>query len=391
MAGYRVRLLSTIGGVLLLGVLALAAWRSVLLARADAAFRTGTPEGVARAAELAPADTDYLAFAALQAEYAGQDPAPLLTRMAEISPVSSAPRIRLGLAAELRGDPAEAERWLLDAYRVDHQFETRWTLANFYLRQNREDDFWTWMRSALEMSYGDRRPAFGLCWRMSADPAMIAERAIPDRPEVLAAYVSYLLESGRANAAAPVALRLAAADGSTYRDLLNATVDALIDAGRTDEAVELWQATGNAAPAGITNPDFVQPPVEHGFGWRLSRPDGVTHLDLDAPPGHRIRFRGDQPEQCELLRQVVAGLRPGAAYELRWQARTQGIQAPSGIEWRIAGASAMVEPSEDGAEGTLRFTAPADSAVLALTYGRPSGEVRIEGSLDLRGVVLEMQ
>jgi hypothetical protein len=371
-----------IAGVALLGGLAAAGWRSVTLARADAAFRQGTPEGTARALELAPTNTEYLSLASLQTEYAGGDPRPLLERIASLNPTAAAPRIQLGLAAEVRGDAAEAERWLLEAWRVDRQFETRWTLANFYLRQGRAEDFWTWMRSALEMSYGDRRPAFDLCWRMSSDAGEIAGRAIPGRAEVLAAYVSYLLDTGRAASAGPVALRLARAGQPGYRPLLYAAVDGLIEARRGSEAVELWRALGHAAPSGVTNPDFAAPLVEHGFDWRTVRLQGVTHLDLDAPAGHRIRLSGAQPESAELLRQTVGGLRPGQVYRLRWEARTEQLRPRGGLQWRIAGAAADVQ------SGELTFTAPAEIAILTLYYTRPPGEVRAEGWLDLRGVRL---
>src|SRR4051812_5006157 len=105
---YKSRIL---GAILLIPLLAAAGW-SMQLARADWEFRKQTPEGVARAMELAPKNTAYLAIAALQTEYAGGDPQPLLMRIARLNPTASAPLIRLGLAAELRGENAEAERLL---------------------------------------------------------------------------------------------------------------------------------------------------------------------------------------------------------------------------------------------------------------------------------------
>ena len=161
--------------------LAVAAWWSIRLARADAAFRQRTLAQVARAIELEPENGEYLATLALQTEYAGQDSTPLWEEIARLNPRASAPRIRLGLAAELRGDPNQAERWLLEAFSIDRQFETRWTLANFYFRQSKSDEFWKWMRSALEMSYGDRAAAFDLCWQMSGASEEILKRAVPDR------------------------------------------------------------------------------------------------------------------------------------------------------------------------------------------------------------------
>ena len=167
------RIIGALAGLLALLGLAAAAWFSVLLARADAEFRKGTPEGVARAVELAPRNTAYLSQHALQIEYEGGDSRPLLEEIARLNPDSSAPRIRLGLDAEVRGDLAGAERWLLEAARVDRQYEPRWTLANFYFRQRKLDRFWKWIRSALEVSYGDRTAAFDLAWAAAPDTRVI--------------------------------------------------------------------------------------------------------------------------------------------------------------------------------------------------------------------------
>src|SRR5579863_8086563 len=283
--------------------LAFAAFFSFRLAQASAEFSRGSPESVARALEILPRNIDYLSLRALQLEYDGGNPSALLERAAALSPLSSAPRIRLGLAAETRGDFPAAERWLLEAARVDHQFEPRWTLANFYFRQARAAEFWKWMRAALEISYGDRTPVFDLCWRWSQNAQEIFERAIPDQPEVLGAYLTYVLGEHR-NAAGPVAVRLAAMHDPAYTGLLEVACDALLEAGEAAQARELWRRLGHPAPHGIANGDFARPPVNHGFDWRLLEAAGVTHVHLD-PSGHRIVLSGKQPESCDLLRQIV--------------------------------------------------------------------------------------
>src|ERR1700685_92889 len=93
-----------LSGLLALISLAAAAWFSVRLARADAEFREGTPESVVRALELTPRNTPYLSLRALQVDYDGGDPRPLLETIARLNPDASAPRIRLGVDAEVRGD-----------------------------------------------------------------------------------------------------------------------------------------------------------------------------------------------------------------------------------------------------------------------------------------------
>ena len=376
-------------------MLAAASWWSIRLARADAAFRHRSPAEIARAIELAPENATYLATLALQGEYAGQDTTPLVTDVFEdiaaLNPRSSAPRIRLGLAAELRGDNVAAERWLQEAFSVDRQFETRWTLANFYFRQERPDEFWKWMRSALEMSYGDRGAAFDLCWQMTTDSKEILTRAIPGKHDVIAAYLVYVLNKRRQDAVARAAMRLVTVRTPDDSRLLYAASDALLENGQTSAAADLWQALGNGRPQGVTHPDFEEPRIGHGFDWRLAELPGVTHLPIEAPPAHRIRFSGQQPESAELLRQVLAGLRAGVTYTLHWDVRTQGIPSPTGLEWRISGKVAPVFSSEDWSTGQLVFTADSDHPILVLTYRRPEGQVRTQGQVDLRKVFTSSQ
>jgi hypothetical protein len=289
------------------------------------------------------------------------------------------------LAAELRGDTNQAERWLQDAFAVDRQFETRWTLANFYFRQGKPDEFWTWIKSALEMSYGDRVAAFDLCWQMSSDGPEILNRAIPDRREVVAAYLAYVLSHNRRAAIAGAAIKLAKIRTVEDLPLLYSATDVVLDP-------DLWQALGNARPNGITHPNFeeprIGPSVGHGFDWMFVEVPGVTHQSLE---GHRIRFSGQQPESCELLRQVVGGLHPGVTYAVHWEARTQGIASPTGLAWRIGKSTGEVAPSEDWSSGKMTFTPDSDHAVLVLAYRRPQGQVRAEGSLDLRQVSTSSQ
>jgi hypothetical protein len=342
--------------IVLFALAAAAVW-SVLLARADASAREGTPEGVARAMGQMPGNPAYLAMGVLQAE----NSAPLLEQIVELAPRVSAPRIRLGLAAEQRGDLAAAERALRDAYAVDHQFETRWTLANFYLRQGRANEFWQWIRSALDVSYGDRRAAFELSWNMSSDAQEILDRCIPDREEVAADYLTYLIDHQRTDAVARAARRV------HNPDLLLAATDILLEGSRYEDAVAVWRLAGRSGPEGITGPNFEAPQTGHGFDWRRIRSEGVQH-----PFPGRIQLSGDQAESVELLRQYVGGLHPGTMYQVQWKF---SVEVP-GLEWRMNG------------QPVTSFVVTSEVALLSLWYQRPTGEVRAEASFDLSGVTL---
>jgi hypothetical protein len=331
--------------------------------------------------QLEPRDAEYFALRALQLDYDGTDSTAVLEREAALSPMSSAPRIRLGLAAEIHGDNATAERWLLDAASIDRQFEPRWTLANFYFRQQRADEFWKWMHEALEISYGDRRPAFDLCWRMG-DAGTVLSRAIPERRDVIAQYLWYAMESHR-EAIAPAAMKLAALDQVDDRPQILVAIDALIEANDGKAARALWQTISIIKPEGIINGDFGSEPLQHGFDWRWSYIPGIVNIPFVQHPTSwlRIAFDGREPESARLLTQIV-NLMPRLRYRLIWQARPNGLGTPSGIEWNIAGQHAEISERE------LTFTATSDLAPLTLTYRRPAGQARAEGSIEISRVEL---
>ena len=365
-------------------VLALAAVYSVRLALADAAFRRHTPQSVARALQILPDHAGYLLFRAQQMDYDGENSTALLEHAARVNPLSSTPRIQLGLAAEARGDFLEAEKWLLDAARVDRQFEARWTLANFYFRRERRSEFWKWMRAALEVSYGDRTLAFDLCWRMTQNADEVLTQAIPERREVLAPYLYYVMDRRHA-AVSAAALKLAQLHDESDVAELETACDLLIDAGKLVEARELWHRMGHSQSGLIANSDFATEPSGHGFDWRPSWAAGLAYVPL--PRSYRIVFSGKQPESTELLRQFAA-IQPGKAYSFRWEARTWGFASPSGIEWTAGLSHAALEPAQDWRAGSMDFKAEAAIVPITLAYHRPTGQARAEGSIEIRAVSL---
>ena len=365
-------------------VFALAAVYSIRLALADEAFRKRTPQSVARALEILPDHAGYLLFRAQQMDYDGEDSTAVLKHAARVNPLSSTPRIRLGLAAEGRGDFSGAEKWLLDAVRVDRQFEPRWTLANFYFRRGRSVEFWKWMRAALEVSYGDRSLAFDLCWRVSQNAEEVLTQAIPERHEVLAAYLYYVMDH-RHEAVSAVAGKLAELHDHSDVLELETACDLLINDGKPAEARNVWRRMGREHTGLIANGEFATEPSGHGFDWRPSRAEGLS--DVALPGSYRIVFSGKEPESTELLRQFVA-LQPGNAYSLHWEARTQGFGSPSGVEWTAGNAHVTLEPAQDWRAGSMDFRPESGFLPIALAYHRPTGQARAEGSVEIRAVSL---
>ncbi len=93
-----------------------------------------------------------------------------------VNPRFTQARIRLGLAHEVDGDVSSAERTLLEAAQYDRQYLPAWTLANFYFRRERREDFWMWAREAARLSFDDPKPLLRLASTMEKNPEIVLDR-----------------------------------------------------------------------------------------------------------------------------------------------------------------------------------------------------------------------
>ena len=328
-----------------------------------------------------------------------------------LNPYYSAGWIELGLRAEMSRDFETAERCLLQAAKVDKTYQPRWTLANYYFRRDDRKEFWVWAGEAAAMAYQDQTALFELCWRATEDPRVILQRVLPERRDVIAQYLSYLMRSGRLEAAEPVAARLLDQGDRSDRGLLFNYCDRLLEEGRAEAAVRLWNSLTEKGfipyPAlapehgdSLTNGDFRSDPVLHGFDWRFHLPGGVSLSRLRAPPTLKVTFTGGQPERLRVIEQILP-LEPSRHYRLRFEYRASGIAPGSGPRWEIADAASgkPLSPSpadlfeQDWAEELLTFSTPPGVRLgrLSLIYQRVPGTTRIEGSVFLRLVSLDLQ
>jgi hypothetical protein len=383
--------------------LGLAIYWAARLAWADRLYRIGTPAAVAQARRMAPGNAAYFQGDARDR--------PALERAVAKNPRYAQGWIELGLLAEVGGDLPRAEQCLLAAAAVDNTYEPRWSLANYYFRRADWENFWTWTRRTAEMADYDPTPLFRLCWKASQDPAVILARAIPDRPGSLARYLSFLLTNEKFEQAGPVAERLLAQSTLESVPLLVLYCDRLIGARRLDTAVRCWNTLCRRGllpyPAleprlglALTNGDFTTPPRAAGFDWRVSPAGGISIIPAGTPPALRISFSGDQPEQCDLLAQVLP-VEPSRSHRLRYSWKTAGMPDPPGLTWYVTDlatgkelASGAVEISDaDWSQGRLDFPGPMGAAGvrLALQYRRANGTVRAEGTLWLRRISLSFQ
>ena len=117
-------------------------------------------------------------------EGSGLDPLDALSRAAQMAPANPEPLLRLALRAELKGDYALAERSLLQAAERSRLYQPRYSLSEFYFRRKKDDEFFRWIRSALDASYGDVRPLLVLAWNLRPDPQYFVDLGRKQRPQV---------------------------------------------------------------------------------------------------------------------------------------------------------------------------------------------------------------
>lgn len=405
--------------IVLILALSAAAWQSSIWARARILANGDNPESLAEASRLVPENPVYprdLAYLDLNHRRS------LLQRSLSLNPFDAAAWIQLGIDDELReGNVQAAEKDFLTAADYDHMYVPRWTLENFYLRQNRPAEFFRWAQTALSITPYYAYPIFEQVWSISQDSIRNAS-ILPDRRRILFEYLGYLVSSNRVdqrNAAlfGRLAQRALLTRKSQIADanlmspdneshISGAAVDKLLIQGATSQAEALWGTmkvagfTTLPAPSDyhpVSNSDFNQPISGDGFDWSINQVKGVS-IQRIIPYGLRISMDGLEPESCPLLRQFIP-VRSGARYRLTWDLEAIDKAAPNGIRWEVH----AISPEAIGPENLIHSTIAAGSAegvnselfevppgtktlVISLGYTRPLGETRLEGTFLLKKV-----
>ena len=219
------------------------AYYSAIFARASFLFAQDTAASVPAAADLVPFNANYVArLAAWQADKKEA----LLHRAVELNPFDFESYIQLGLTTEMqRHDPAAAERYYLHAADVNHMFLPKWTLANFYFRRERPDEFFRWAKATLQISPYQADPLFAEMWLISQDPQRIAA-ALPDKAPILLQYTLFLTHTGQFAPIPAVVARLVRLTGNRNPsdlgrdDQILPEEDSILAAGQLQPALDMW-------------------------------------------------------------------------------------------------------------------------------------------------------
>jgi len=394
-----------------LGLLGLAAYWSVRLGYADYLARGGSVESLQEAVRRAPDSARYHVWLAATLDWNGRgaEGEKSMNKAVQLNPRDWASWMDLGLRAELEGDFARAERCLLEAAKVKRGYEPRWTLLNYYYRRGDEENFWKWARSATQMSYGDNSLLLRLYWKVSQDPDLILRSAIPEEKGADARYLWFLLGDNHLEATESTAMRLVNLATSDELPVLLASCDRLLEAHNLESAMRIWgalcarkllpyQALQPERGLSLTNGDFRQVPLLHGFDWRVHPPEGVTVNRGGSPVTLRVTFSGKQPENCEIVSQWLP-VAPATSYRMRFRYQTSGIGPDAGLRWRVIDVARNAELAEEPVqlsseapkEEVIRFAAAAKTrlARLVLAYQRVLGTTRPEGWVSLSNIRLD--
>jgi tetratricopeptide (TPR) repeat protein len=373
---------------------------------AEQLVNEGTLASVERALRLEPRNSQYWLRLADLRDQASLPAKPAIERATELAPLDYVGWIRLGLDAESRGEFSAAELDLLQASKVSHLYQPRWTLANFYFRRGSVEAFWTWARRALELSPRQPEALFRLCWSVSDDPAEIMQKALPEIRQVWRSYTRFLLSEGRLNAATLAVARLEGPKLEDREVLLDAC-DRFLEHQLVEPAITAWNllCRGRIMPCEVLRPDtgtsltdrdFQASGFGRGFSWRFDPSAGVTARI--AAGQVVVSFSGKQADGIGTIWQWVP-VAPSKRYRLSFEYRTEGIPQQSGVRWQVLGFAKRQEELARSADlshsawkrETVHFDVPAGVGLLrvVLLHSRITGSVRTDGAVLLRNMRLE--
>ncbi len=332
----------------------------------------------------------------------------LLCRAVALNPFDFESLIQIGFRDEFQNrDLASAERYYLEAASVNKMFLPKWTLTNFYFRNDMPGEFFHWAMATLAITPYSPDPVFTQMWLVSQN-AMAIARAIPDRPRTLLAYAWFLSNNHQYAAIPSIVKRLITTVGKGdphgwgRDDLLPAIEDRLLATGDRGPALSVWTSMVRAGwlhqgiPSDghpITNGHFKIAFFRHGFDWIPAELDGIRLEQLPSEGLLRIQFSGDQPERATLLEQYLP-LNGDRTYQFRWNIESRLADSPSGLTWHLRPVESpagfdllsgdLTQPESEG----WRFRVPSGAGIyrLSLEYARPLGHVRARGTVTLKSV-----
>ncbi len=259
--------------------------------------------------------------------------------------------MELGRAYEQADKPREAELALRRAHEIAPTYAlVNWQMANFFLRQNREEEAFVALKAATMNNFSYREQAFSLAWDyFEKNPAKL-ELIVADEPSVYAELAQFYAARGRAEDSIRIWNRLTDQEKLAYPNIIKVIAQGLYDKRFFAQSLEFSRQAGidaEAQPNTISNEGFetIIGTVDSTlFGWRLAKSDAKLDISPDqsvkrtGARSMRFAFRGfSKPELYNLFQTVV--VTPGKSYRLKFWLRTEGLRSAGNPQIEIMNAN----------------------------------------------------
>jgi tetratricopeptide (TPR) repeat protein len=303
-----------------------------------------------RAMELDPENPRYPALLARAQQYslASGDTAEVLRlseRAAALGPRRANLWVELGSAYEWAGHQDRAQRAFEHALALfPDSPQINWQLANYSLRANHVHTAASYLRVCILQDASLRRPAFDLAWRATGDARFVPNEVLPADIPAQLAYLDYVADTARLDAAADVWAQLRNAGLAFPPTAAFHYLDALRDAHRIAEMDAAWTALAARHADGIprrgpgenlmVNGDFETEPINGGFDWLVMEAPGVTVRTVSSffyTGGRSLEIRFHDKENISYAHVVqFVPVRSGAHYHFVAHLRAEGITSDRG-------------------------------------------------------------
>jgi pentatricopeptide repeat protein len=379
--------------------LAYGLWRTERLAQADWLAQEDTVAALQAASRIEPSNAAYYKRITVLDPARRED----LDAALRLNPRDPSLWDTLAGRQEQDGDPAGAEKSLLQADSVCQYYTPRWMTAYFYFRRGKRAEFTKWARNAMSVGAGETQSIFQMAKQMGMSSKEIASQVVPDDPLKVVALINFLFDNHEPAETYEPAAKLVGLGAKNQRWQVLRVCDSLFESGNFAGAVALWNQMVKAGwvPFGELDPragkvlartNFSGEKIEHGFDWTYWLPQGVSASTGETEGSLRLEFSGNEPTDFDLVSMLVP-LSPGQKYRLAVKYRLNGVKPDCGLAWSIAtisdGKPVATAAFGKGTEASVDFEAQKKPARLLMTYNKSLGTTRIEGTVWIESVKLE--
>ncbi len=287
-----------------------------------------------------------------------------------------------------------------------------WHLANFYLRQGRDDEAMNEFRIAASNSSEYRDQVFSIVWEYyEKDPKKLGELA-GDNPDVRAGLAKFYAARELATESLRVWNTLSPEEKQNHHDVARVIAQALYEKRFYRAAVDYVRQLGiesGAELGAVQNPGFesaLEDAQKAYFGWKVVRLE-KTDVRTDQMKKHggnrslRVSFSGFNGVEVKNVWQVIAVESP-KRYRVKFWVRTEDLKSagPPLIEIVnanddkiLATSTAFPTGNNDWTEMKVEFEAPenAEGILVRLDRAYCGDACPIFGSVWLDDFVLEAE